>query len=87
VAEQQLIHYYFTAWPDYNVVEPKKLLDLIETINKHRQHSFTLYEETTQFSSAPTVVHCRYEIYFTRKENKCIFFLVRVLVELVLILQ
>jgi len=80
--EHHLIHYYFTGWPDYNVVEPRKLLDLIETINKHR---FYLNKRTIQVPSAPTVVHCRYQIKNKKRKKISIFLLVRVLVELELI--
>jgi protein tyrosine phosphatase len=57
--EYRLIHYFYTGWPDYNVIEPKKLIDLIETINKHREHSFHLDGKTTPSTLGPTVVHCR----------------------------
>ncbi len=59
--EQHLVHYCYTGWPDYNIVQPNKLIDLIETINKHREYSFNLYENTTRIPSSPTVVHCRYK--------------------------
>ncbi len=57
--EYRLMHYFYTGWPDYNVIEPKKLLDLIETINRHTEHSFHLYGRKTGIPSGPAVVHCR----------------------------
>lgn len=54
-----LIHYHFTGWPDYNVVEAGRLFDLIEFINDHRKREFSSNPRTKLIESNPTVVHCR----------------------------
>jgi protein tyrosine phosphatase len=60
--EHRVTHYYYTGWPDFNVVEPNKLLELIETINKHEQMPRIGCKKPTDCLLVPMVVHCRSEI-------------------------
>ncbi|CAF2795840.1 unnamed protein product [Rotaria sp. Silwood2] len=57
--KHDVIHYYYTGWPDFNVVEAKQLLTLIDIVNKHGSSQSLLYNKTTNSSLLiPIVVHC-----------------------------
>jgi protein tyrosine phosphatase len=86
--EHRVIHYYFTGWPDFNIVEPRQLLELIYTINKHGQRPCHSRGRTTGASTAPFVVHCRCDTKYNITISQNLFilsFVVPVLAEQVLI--
>ncbi|CAF1109686.1 unnamed protein product [Rotaria sordida] len=56
--EHHVFHYYFTGWPDFSVVEPRKLLDLIQYINNHGKNQLISVEQSKKTSLSPTVIHC-----------------------------
>jgi protein tyrosine phosphatase len=64
--EHRVFHYYFTGWPDFSVVDQRKLLNLIETIDKHGLNSAT---KTKEDLLTPMVVHCRLEFIERVKRN------------------
>lgn len=66
---QKVIHYYFTGWPDYNVIEPHKLIELIQTINKHVDHRCSSRKTSTNQSAMYTLIHCRLFILISKKKT------------------
>ncbi|CAF5018366.1 unnamed protein product, partial [Rotaria sp. Silwood1] len=54
-----VIHYHYTGWPDFNVVEARKLLALIDKVNTHESSLSSVCHRTINGSfSTPIVVHC-----------------------------
>ncbi|UJR34234.1 hypothetical protein I4U23_021639 [Adineta vaga] len=53
-SEQRIHHYYFTGWPDFGVVDIRKLLELLDKINNHGQKPML----KDRASHTPIVVHC-----------------------------
>ncbi|CAF1179618.1 unnamed protein product, partial [Didymodactylos carnosus] len=56
---QHVTHYYFTAWPDFGILDKQKLIDLIQMVNK--SVTKTINDSSTASSekiAAPLVVHC-----------------------------
>ncbi|CAM2716895.1 unnamed protein product [Rotaria socialis] len=57
--KHNVIHYYYTGWPDFRVVEAKKLIALIETVNRRSvSASHEPCKKTNNSLSIPIVVHC-----------------------------
>ncbi len=61
--DHRVMHYYYTGWPDFAVVEPRNLLDLIEKVHSYGRNRIQ------NDSSPPMVVHCRYELSNTPGRN------------------
>jgi protein tyrosine phosphatase len=59
--EHHVTHYYFTGWPDFSVVDQRKLLDLIDTVNRHGQNALYSKTQAREALVTPLVVHCRYK--------------------------
>ncbi|CAF4838435.1 unnamed protein product [Rotaria socialis] len=56
--DHHVFHYYFTGWPDFSVVDPQELINLIENINKHKPNRPIPVEKMKEISLTPIVVHC-----------------------------
>lgn len=60
------------AWPDQSCPDiAQPLIELVKNVEKSRIE----LSNTTNYSSGPIVVHCRYELHFsfvTKPRSKCI---------------
>ncbi|CAF0988795.1 unnamed protein product [Rotaria sordida] len=57
--KHDVIHYYYTGWSDFSVIEATKLLALIERVNKHGSSPSSVCNRTTNsLLPTPIVVHC-----------------------------
>ncbi|CAM4752217.1 unnamed protein product [Rotaria magnacalcarata] len=56
--DHHVFHYYFAGWPDFSVVDPQELINLIENINKHKSNRPISVEKMKEILLTPIVVHC-----------------------------
>ncbi|UJR18933.1 hypothetical protein I4U23_022062 [Adineta vaga] len=56
--QHNVTHFYFTGWPDYNVIEPERFLDLIDQVNHTENSPSDLHKSDQNQTSPPIVVHC-----------------------------
>ncbi|CAF0850801.1 unnamed protein product [Adineta ricciae] len=56
--QHTVIHFYFTGWPDFDVIEPGRFLALIDQVNRTENCPSDSCKSNRNQTSPPMVVHC-----------------------------